>query len=80
VPSDGELVWDNINSPTKEYGILDFVPASYPMTNAVFQSYRYRPEHTAFANNNLTPKDTITNLYKVRKHKELTFGCRYLFL
>jgi hypothetical protein len=69
VTSDGEFVWDYINPPTKEYGILYFVPASYPVTSAVFRAYRYGPEHPDFADNDLTPKDTVTGLYKVRRHK-----------
>jgi len=66
VTSDGELVWDYINPSTKEYGILEFVPDSYPMTNSVFRAYRYGPEHPAFADKDLTPKGTITSLYKAR--------------
>ncbi len=66
VTHQGELVWDYINPSIKEYGFLEFVPDSYPMTNSVFRAYRYGPEHPAFADKDMTAKGSITSLYKPR--------------
>ena len=61
VTPEGELVWDYISPVTKEYGILEFVPDCYPMTNAVFRAYRYGPEHLALAGKELIPGGTLVD-------------------
>jgi len=65
VTREGELVWDYINPVTKEYGILEYVPDCYPMTNSVFRAYRYGPDHPAFQGKDMTPRSTITSLYSM---------------
>ena len=60
VTHEGELVWEYINPVTREGGILEAIPDSYPMTNAVFRAYRYGSDHPALAGKDLTPKGTIT--------------------
>lgn len=60
VTHEGELAWEYINPVTREGGILEAIPDSYPMTNAVFRAYRYGSDHPALAGKDLTPKGTIT--------------------
>lgn len=64
VTNEGVLVWDYINPITKDYGILDVVPDSLPMTNQVFRAYRYGPDHPAFVGKDMTAKGAISSFYE----------------
>ena len=61
ITADGDLVWEYIN-PVTNQGIVEALPDSYPMTNAVFRAYRYTADHPALDGRELTPLGPITTL------------------
>lgn len=63
VTPQGDIVWEYIN-PVTLYEVLAEIVDNAPMFNTAFRAYRYGPDHPALAGRNLTPKGSITSLYR----------------